>query len=106
MDIKKLVESGILEEYTLGMLNNAEQQYVIRLCLQYPEIKAELTAIEIAYEQLAALTALNPSDSIKSRLLATLGFAEDLPALDLEHLPLTNADANHLQWIDALKHLI
>ncbi|MES2266974.1 MAG: cupin domain-containing protein [Bacteroidota bacterium] len=106
MEIKKYIESGILEEYTFGLLNNEEQKDVIRLSLLYPEIKAELMAIEIAIEQFAALNAKAPATKLKERLLTQLGFGDALPALDLKNLPLTNAEANHLQWIDALKHLI
>ncbi|MCO5934586.1 hypothetical protein NAF17_03445 [Mucilaginibacter sp. RB4R14] len=106
MEIKRYIESGILEEYILGLLNSEDQQDVVRLSLLHPEVKAELNAIEVAIEKLAALTAIATSNHSKNRLLASLGFADALPALDLNNLPLTNADANHLQWIEALKHLI
>lgn len=103
MDIKQYIESGILEEYILGLLNNEQQQDVDRLSLLYSEIKSELTAIELAIEKLATLTSIAPSEKAKSRLLSTLGFYEPL---DINNLPLTNSEANHLQWLEALKHLI
>lgn len=106
MEIKQYVESGILEQYVLGLLNVDEELDVVRLSLIYPEVKAELNGIETAIEQLALAAAISPAEHSRHRLLATLGFTGELPALDLNNLPLTSAEANHLQWLEALKHLI
>lgn len=48
MDIKKYIESGVLESYALGIATEAERYDVEQMAMKYPEIGAELEAIEIA----------------------------------------------------------
>ena len=38
MDIKKYIESGILENYVLGLVSDMEIQEVQQNLLQYPEL--------------------------------------------------------------------
>lgn len=106
MDIKQYIASGILEEYCMGLLNNVDEEYVTRMSLVYPEIKDELIAIEFALENFASLNAITPVHDLKNKIFRTLGLETSFPALDVNNMPLTNSEANHLQWLDALKHLI
>ncbi|MEO6151047.1 MAG: cupin domain-containing protein [Mucilaginibacter sp.] len=106
MDIKQYIANGVLEDFSLGLLSEEESVSVIEVCRQYPEIAAELIDIENALEKYAVLHAIPPSDLLRLKVLKELGFDETLPALDLNNLPVTNSRANHLQWLEALKHLI
>lgn len=53
METTKYIESGVLELYVFGKLSTSEEKEVLQNVAQYPEIKAELTRIEIAFEQYA-----------------------------------------------------
>jgi mannose-6-phosphate isomerase-like protein (cupin superfamily) len=106
MDTSQYIASGVLEEYCMGLLDNEARAEVHRHVLLYPEIATELNHIELALEQYAQLHAVEPGSHIKQQVMGALGFAAPQPPLDMQHLPLTNAQANHLQWLDALKHLI
>lgn len=58
MDIKKYIESGILEDYVLGLISDSDLKEVEKNLLQYPELKTELNQIEdalAAYAQSKAI---------------------------------------------------
>lgn len=54
MDSKKYIASGILELYVAGSLSEKENQEVYEAMQKYPEVLAEVTAIENAIIQLTA----------------------------------------------------
>jgi mannose-6-phosphate isomerase-like protein (cupin superfamily) len=102
MDIKEYIESGVLEEYCLGLLNEADRSFLIQMAMLYPEIKEELIAVELAMEQLASTNALKPGHGIKQRILNTLGFGDD----KFDHFPTVTKDADYKTWLKNLAHLI
>lgn len=106
MDIQQYIESGILEQYCLGLLSEEEQGDLIRMSLLYPEIRAELDAVERSVEQLATATAVEPPARIKHNILATLGF--DIPdtELDINDLPVIDQSVDPLPWLNALAYLM
>lgn len=61
MDVKKYIESGILELYVAGALSEKENEEVFKIMQQYPEVLEEVLKIE---SSIVALTgAASPSDS-------------------------------------------
>ena len=48
MNVKDYIESGSLELYASGALNEEERKEAEAMIAQYPEVKAELEAIEKA----------------------------------------------------------
>lgn len=74
MDIKKYIESGILELYVLGKLSDAERQEVEANALQYPEIKAEIEATELALETYAMGQKTSPSPGSLDNIMNRIGF--------------------------------
>ncbi|WP_092983500.1 anti-sigma factor [Robiginitalea myxolifaciens] len=54
MDVSKYIASGILELYVAGALSEQENQEVAALAQEYPEILAEVEAIEASIRELAA----------------------------------------------------
>jgi mannose-6-phosphate isomerase-like protein (cupin superfamily) len=106
LDVQKFIESGILEEYCLGSQSEEEQAFVIQMSLLYPEVKKELTALELAMESLAALKAIAPGDEVREKILHSLGLSDSDTPLDLNDLPITDETSNHQLWLNALVHLI
>lgn len=106
MDIWEYIESGILEEYVMGWLSAEQQEVVYKMSLRYPEIGRELRSIERTLEKYAVQNAIEPETNLKYKILETLGFSTYLPILDLHNLPVTDAESNHLQWLDALRPFI
>ncbi|GAA4930896.1 anti-sigma factor [Mucilaginibacter defluvii] len=71
-DISAYIESGILELYVLGDITPDERQQVEAAAIKYPEIKAELDAIEKAMEDYAQEQAIEPSEQQRNRVLNSL----------------------------------
>ncbi|WP_342329501.1 anti-sigma factor [Pedobacter sp. FW305-3-2-15-E-R2A2] len=66
---KAYIESGILELYVLGELNEQEQYEVEAMAAQYPEVKQEISAIELAMEEYAIQHSVQPSIGLENKIL-------------------------------------
>lgn len=75
-EVKAYIESGILELYVLGQLSATESSEVEEMANTYPEVKAEILAIELAMETYALQNAIEPSDKAEEKLFAALGIKE------------------------------
>lgn len=72
MNIKEYIESGILEAYALGSLSEGEAAEVTANIARYPELAAELRAIEEAMEQMAMQTAVRPPAALQDKIWDSL----------------------------------
>lgn len=72
-EVKAYIESGILELYVLGQLSAQECNEVEAMAAKHPEVKAEITAIELAMEAYAFENAINPSSNVEAKILAEIG---------------------------------
>ncbi|MCO6489169.1 MAG: anti-sigma factor [Phaeodactylibacter sp.] len=72
MDIRSYISSGILEHYVLGRLSPQEEAEVEKFAEQYPEIREELDAIEVAMEEYALLHGRMPPPGVLSAILQRL----------------------------------
>src|SRR5262249_31939423 len=64
--------SGILEMYTAGLTTAEENLQVQQYVLQYPEVAAELAAIEAGIESYATGMQLQPDPSVRQKVLARI----------------------------------
>ncbi|MES3019059.1 MAG: anti-sigma factor [Bacteroidota bacterium] len=71
-DLKTYLESGILELYVLGDLSSEEIREVESTIAQYPEVKAEVEAIEHALQAYAISNAIQPSDAVRAKILNSI----------------------------------
>lgn len=69
MNIQEYIESGILEEYALGVLNEAERPEVERMAAQHPEIRQELDEITRGLDFYAEAHAITPPAGMRERVL-------------------------------------
>ena len=79
MNVKQFIASGILEKYVLGLATAKEQQEVLRFASEYPEVKAEIDAIEIALEKYLDLQKVPAPTSLESELLKKIKDSNDPP---------------------------
>jgi quercetin dioxygenase-like cupin family protein len=103
MQIQEYINSGLLEQYCLGLLTKSEQEAVVGMCTIYPEIKAELVEIELALERIAATNAIAPKASLKQQILDTIAINE---VITLDNLPSTDRYSDYQAWLKAVEHLI
>ncbi len=81
-EVKAYIESGILELYVLGQLSATECIEVEEMASKYPEIKAEMLAIELAMESYAIQNAIQPSAKAEEKLFAALNVKESAPVVN------------------------
>jgi len=74
MNISAYIDSGILEEYALGIVSPQEKQEVECLTQVYPELKAELELIEKALEQYALQHGVPVPSRVKDTIFAQMKF--------------------------------
>lgn len=70
MDAKQFIESGTLETYAMGLATEQEAKLVVEMSARYPEVKAELKAIEDALERFDKQNAVEPPSHLKEKILA------------------------------------
>ena len=85
-EVKEYIESGILELYVLGQLSAVECKEVEEMAKKYPEVKAEILAIELASESYAMQNAIEPSAGVEEKLFSALGIKDAEPKI----IPLYN----------------
>jgi len=90
VNLKAYIESGVLELYVLGDLSPEEALQVEEIASQYPEVKEELAAIELAMEKYAIENAVEPSTDIETKIFEKLGISSDG---DLESIQATSTPA-------------
>ncbi len=77
MDVKQYIESGILEQYALGMLTESERVETERLIRQYPELKSELEKIEISLENLAQENKMKSPEGLFGKIMSAVDDADN-----------------------------
>ncbi|SHI82119.1 Anti-sigma-K factor RskA [Hymenobacter daecheongensis DSM 21074] len=70
MNTQDYIESGILEEYALGLLSEVERAEVERRAAESPEIRQELATIAAALESYAQAHTHTPPAGMRERVLA------------------------------------
>lgn len=80
MNIQEYISSGILEQYVLGTLSEGEVREVMANAAEYPEIRAEIEAIEAALEEYAMLNAVTPPAELKPIILEKIDSVSEPPS--------------------------
>lgn len=84
MDIKEYIESGLLEAFVLGELNDAESADVLSMAAKYPEIQEAINHIENTLEQTAMAAAIAPPAALRAKVLASLQSTTDSASTPLK----------------------
>ena len=69
MNTKEYIQSGVLERYAAGALSDTEAREVEAMAAQYPEVQAELAAIQDALVSYSASFKKNPNPELRSTIL-------------------------------------
>jgi anti-sigma-K factor RskA len=67
-----IISSGLLELYALGLTSAEETEQVKKWLIEFPEVKAELMAIESAMESYAHANSIAPPGGVKERILENI----------------------------------
>jgi anti-sigma-K factor RskA len=66
---EEIISSGLLELFAMGISSPEETQIVKDAIKKYPELKQELNEIELSLEDYAQQNAIQPSSSVKEKIL-------------------------------------
>ena len=69
MDLQSFIQSGLLESYVLGQCTRGERSLVEQMLAQYPEARAEMSAIEQTLEGYAKSQAITPPQGLKGQIM-------------------------------------
>jgi anti-sigma-K factor RskA len=89
VNTQEYIQSGILEAYVLGALPPDEHDRVQADIALYPELAAEVQAIEDSMFHLAQATAQQPPAFMKEQIWNTLQQQASAPQSDTTHMPKT-----------------
>jgi mannose-6-phosphate isomerase-like protein (cupin superfamily) len=106
MDVQQYINSGVLEEYCLGRLSEEQEAFVIQMTMLYPEVKAELTQVELALEKLANDNAQPVNPDIRNAIISAIGHTFSDAVLDINNLPEIKKTSDHESWLKCVEHLI
>ncbi|UOQ51303.1 anti-sigma factor [Hymenobacter cellulosivorans] len=70
MNIQEYIESGILEEYALGVLDEAQRAEVERYAAEYPEVRQELDLVQQGLDSYAQAHTQTTPAGMRERVLA------------------------------------
>lgn len=77
LDIGELRNSGLLELYVIGVLDQHEERQVEELVQSDPELKEELRAIERALEKYSRANSIKPPVQVKDQLMSEIANKEN-----------------------------
>lgn len=80
MSIEKIRESGLLELYIIGDLEEVEVKLVEDTIEKYPILKQDLQEIEITLERYALQHAIEPPATVKPMMFAVLDYTQRMEA--------------------------
>ncbi len=69
MDIREVRESGLLEQYVLGLLSEVEQKQVESYLSEYPELKSDIFSIQGALQKYAETYGIQPKPLLEGKIL-------------------------------------
>lgn len=102
MNVQEIISSGLLELYAAGIATDAEKQQVEAWQQQYPEVAAELNAIEAGLESYAQANAVAPAAGLKEKLLAQINdTAPSAPVVNISSRQATEPEFNFWKWAAA-----
>ncbi|MEO9022984.1 MAG: cupin domain-containing protein [Ginsengibacter sp.] len=76
MTSKEYIDSGILENYVMGIASHSEQEEVEMMATANPDIRQEIDEISDALEKYALAHAIKPGPLVKPFLMATIDYSE------------------------------
>ncbi len=91
MNAQEIISSGILELYCMGLTSATETAEISQWAKQYPELAAEIEAIQSGLESYAQMNAIEPDASAKEKLFAAINTNKTVPVVDIKKEERTTA---------------
>jgi mannose-6-phosphate isomerase-like protein (cupin superfamily) len=95
MDVKQIIDSGILEEYVLGLLDEKQAVELTTLLKTNPLLEEEVSNIE---KDLMKAHKIQPQKELFSMVEEKIALIQEEEYLNLENLPLIHKYSDHRRW--------
>lgn len=105
LQIDKYIDSGVIEDFCLGVLSDAETVEFLQYCKEYPAIQAALDETEAALETFATHYSVTPSPNIKANLFSVFDNLAQEKNIDLQVPPQISKYADPNLWKVALMEI-
>lgn len=106
MKAKEYIESGVLNDYCLGLLNAEQEQEVKAACDLYPELKKELDIIQASLNQYAASMSEMPPNTLAERIWSQLENLSREEGMTIDKLGILNKYSDKDQWLRVIKPIL
>lgn len=103
-DIQVYIESGVIEEYCLGLLSDEQVTELNRYATLHPAIRLEIELTETTLAKYAA-SQLSPRAINKHRFIDTITNLTAEENLQLHNLPRISAYSDAQKWLAAVGHI-
>ena len=98
MDIQEYINSGILYEYCMNSLSDAEKEGVETMCALYPRVQEELSQIKRSLETHSDNNTIKPGKALQESIWNVLDNINKEKKGNLQDLPLINKYSDHENW--------
>ena len=98
----KYLDSGLLEDFCLGLLPESEAIEIVKASEKFPEVRVRIEAIE---EGLKAALQVQPSQHLKSKIFQQLNSVHSTGTINLASPPLINKYSDAGEWKKAVSAL-
>lgn len=99
MNVQKYIESGIIEEFCLGLLSDDQAKEVMANASLFPEIQQEIEQTE---EALAAYAHTPPRPALREQVLKALSDVRSEEKINPKNPPPIHRYSNAAKWNEAL----
>ena len=106
MNVQEYINSGIIEDYCLGVLTPEEMKEVAHQAMIHDDIKFEIEAYESALKEYAGEFARDRKKDIKKNLFDIFDNLETEEDIHAENLPLINKYSSAENWLRFVKPLL
>lgn len=84
MNANEIISSGVLELYCMGLTSAEETADVKQWAAKYPEVAAEIKAIETGLEKYAQENSITPVTPVKEKIFAAINTNTTAPVVDMK----------------------
>ncbi len=106
MTTQQFLDSGIIEQYILGLASPYEAAEVVRMAERFPKIKNEVEKVEKALIHFAENCSPAVPNSLKINVLDTINRLElAFPIIDLANPPRLETSLDRHAWARATSHI-
>jgi mannose-6-phosphate isomerase-like protein (cupin superfamily) len=106
MNITAYIQTGIIQDYCLGLLSEEEMGTVREMAKQFPEISAAIKTTEEALEEFALKHSFLPKQELKEETWQLISNLEREKNFSTDDTPIINKFSDYKKWMEVMRPLL